>query len=116
MEESPESRVGLGEETQKGTNTVEQAEPAAEPGNYIARVDLSSAAGPEKALTDYRAAVAREQRVSRKECLSCHHQGAAELHHWAVGFCMLPSDQAASFLQWTSRSNFRLRGEGRNPC
>lgn len=88
VEESPESRVGLGEETQKGTRTAEQAEPAAEPGNCSPEW-ISALQRPEKALTILEQRWL-EGRVSRKECLSCCHQGAVELHQWEVGFYAHP--------------------------
>lgn len=58
------------------------------------------AAGPEKAQTAYcRLTVARGQRERKASmaCLSCCHQGAAELHQWVLASARGPSDEAASY-------------------
>lgn len=79
------------------------------------------AAGPEKALTvlilDWLWAQGKSGKLARKastECLSCCHQGAAELHQWVVSSCNVPLSRQLSTMELKKQLQAMRRGG--NPC
>lgn len=94
VEESPESRVGLGEETRKGTST--------EPGNRLSLgtvgMDLNCS-WPREGPKYSSSPVAREQRESQQGAPERWPPGGSRTVSMVTGFYMNPFAKTASFLQ-----------------